>query len=390
MEKNIDLRYYFETIKAYLIESTNIVPLFKKDGISLETFDIHKILLNIKGCSNDEILKRFLDGANNEYGIRKKFKKFNMNVIIYSNINYKLEKNPNFINALSLFDLELFKFEDFNFENHESLNVEIKNSFNHKFLMFKYNSSERDADVIKEKALNEINAFFGYVSYINNFNSISEKYSNTEFLLKYSLSDLKYSYMLLTDSNGEIYFPELFYEDVINSKSIYESKFVSKLKDFQSIDFRRHDKKNILIKLKYYFSLYYTASVEPSLENSFMKFWALSEKIIKDSAGQITDEKLVEFMEKIWNLKRCPEYMGQRIKLIKIKRNNFVHESKHGEIIQIDRNVLKIIAEKLISFILEYMEVVNNFGEYSIILQYSNMKNKERFFELVNSTDINN
>lgn len=36
------------------------------------------------------------------------------------------------------------------------------------------------------------------------------------------------------------------------------------------------------------------------------------------------------------------------------------------------------------------MEVVNNFGEYSIILQYSNMKNKERFFELVNSTDINN
>lgn len=117
-----------------------------------------------------------------------------------------------------------------------------------------------------------------------------------------------------------------------------------------------------------------------------MKFWALSEKIIKDSAGQITDEKLVEFMEKIWNLKRCPEYMGQRIKL----RNNFVHESKHGEIIQIDRNVLKIIAEKLISFILEYMEVVNNFGEYSIILQYSNMKNKERFFELVNSTDINN
>ena len=50
-----------------------------------------------------------------------------------------------------------------------------------------------------------------------------------------------------------------------------------------------------------------------------MKFWALSEKIIKDSAGQITDEKLVEFMEKIWNLKRCPEYMGQRIKLIKLK-----------------------------------------------------------------------
>ena len=97
MEKNIDLRYYFETIKAYLIESTNIVPLFKKDGISLETFDIHKILLNIKGCSNDEILERFLDGVNNEYGIRKKFKKFNMNVIIYSNINYKLEKNPNFI-----------------------------------------------------------------------------------------------------------------------------------------------------------------------------------------------------------------------------------------------------------------------------------------------------
>ena len=218
MENNIDLRYYFETIKAYLIESTNIVPLFKKDGISIETFDIHKILLNIKGCSNDEVLERFLDGVNNEYGIRKKFKKFNMNVIIYSNINYKLEKNPNFINALSLFDLELFKFEDFNFENYESLDVEIRNSFNHKFLMFKYNSSERDGEVIKEKALNEINAFFGYVSYIINFNSISEKYSNTEFLLKYSLSDLKYSYMLLTDSNGEIYFPELFYEDVINKK----------------------------------------------------------------------------------------------------------------------------------------------------------------------------
>lgn len=207
--------------------------------------------------------------------------------------------------------------------------------------MLKYNSSERDADVIKEKAWDEINAFFGYLTYIINFNSISEKYSNTEFLLRHSLTDLKYSYMLLTESNGEIYFPELFCEDVKYSKSIHESKFIFKLNNFESIDFRRRDKKNILFKLKYYFALYYIASSEQGLENSFIKFWALSEKIIKDIADKIPDEKVVEFMEKIWELKKCPQYMSQRIKLIRFKRNNLVHESKHGEIIQIDRNILK-------------------------------------------------
>ena len=196
--------------------------------------------------------------------------------------------------------------------------------------------------------------------------------------------------MLLTDSEGEIYFPELFCEDVDYSKNIYESKFISKLNNFESIDLRRRDKQNILIKLKYYFSLYYIASSEQGLENSFMKFWALSEKIIKDIAGKIPDEKVVEFMEKIWELKKCPLYMGQRIKLIRIKRNKLVHESKHGEIIQIDRNIVKIISEKLINFILEYIGAVNNIREYSIILQYSNMENKERFFELINSINLNN
>ena len=31
--------------------------------------------------------------------------------------------------------------------------------------MFKFNSYERDYDVLKEKALNEVHAFFGYLTY---------------------------------------------------------------------------------------------------------------------------------------------------------------------------------------------------------------------------------
>ncbi len=114
----------------------------------------------------------------------------------------------------------------------------------------------------------------------------------------------------------------------------------------------------------------------------------MSERIIKDFANKIPDEKLISYMNKIWKINNFPDYMGQRINLIRIKRNQFVHENVRDEITTFDRNIMKIISESLICFLIDYLEIVNNIYEYKILLEYSNQDTtqKERLIDLINHT----
>lgn len=117
-------------------------------------------------------------------------------------------------------------------------------------------------------------------------------------------------------------------------------------------------------KIKDYFCLYYISALENTIENSFRKFWSLSERIIKDIHGGMKDEKLVKYMEKLLKMCRYPDKIIQRVKFIKTKRNNLVHENIHGEITQSDQAIVKIIAENLILFLICYFNEVTDIGDY--------------------------
>ena len=58
------------------------------------------------------------------------------------------------------------------------------------------------------------------------------------------------------------------------------------------------------------------------------------------------------------------KYFVQRINFLKDKRHDLVHENIHGDITQFDQTVVKIIAENLIRFLIDYFEEVNDVPEY--------------------------
>lgn len=383
----IDFEYYTESISAYLLECTNINVILKNTGISIRTIDFHHILLNIHAEDNELILDNFLYELNLEYKSKKKIERRELNVIAYTNIDSKLKENKIFTDILSLFNLEIFEFSDFNFNDGGDLTIEEQNYFNHNFLMFKFNSYERDYDVLKEKALNEVHAFFGYLTYSINLKKVIYKHSNNDLVLNHRLIDLKCTVLLIVESKNKIFMPKLFSE-VVNGTKFAPKSNIKDLRKVPLIDFERKDKSNIPQKIKEYFSMYFLASSEAVLENSFINFYSLSERIIKDFANKIPDEKLISYMNKIWKINNFPDYMGQRINLIRIKRNQFVHENVRDEITTFDRNIMKIISESLICFLIDYLEIVNNIYEYKILLEYSNQDTtqKERLIDLINHT----
>ena len=206
-------------------------------------------------------------------------------------------------------------------------------------------------------------------------------------VLNHRLIDLKCTVLLIVESKNKIFMPKLFSE-VVNGTKFAPKSNIKDLRKVPLIDFERKDKSNIPQKIKEYFSMYFLASSEAVLENSFINFYSLSERIIKDFANKIPDEKLISYMNKIWKINNFPDYMGQRINLIRIKRNQFVHENVRDEITTFDRNIMKIISESLICFLIDYLEIVNNIYEYKILLEYSNQDTtqKERLIDLINHT----
>ena len=111
------------------------------------------------------------------------------------------------------------------------------------------------------------------------------------------------------------------------------------------------------------------------MNQSAIKFWTLSEKIIKDIGNEMPDKNLRKYMQKILKLYKYPKYIQNRIPHIQDKRNKFIHENIM-DFNQNDRNIIKLVADNLIMFVMELNEVVTNMQEYKIILDYFNQDNK--------------
>ena len=87
------------------------------------------------------------------------------------------------------------------------------------------------------------------------------------------------------------------------------------------------------------------------------------------------DKNLRKYMQKILKLYKYPKYIQNRIPHIQDKRNKFIHENIM-DFNQNDRNIIKLVADNLIMFVMELNEIVTNMQEYKIILDYFNQDNK--------------
>ena len=375
-----DPKYYYETIWDLMNQKSNIKEMFVKATLSKQIYliNISSILRKIQNNDESDILDNFLVELNKMYSEYNAMDKEQINITIYTNIPIKLKNNDNLIETLKYFNLEIFEFSSYNFENEHDLDDEIKYKFNcSKFLMLKYADNARDYEFVKSEALNAIYSFFGYITYIHRFNYDTEKWHINEITLDHKITDLQINALIGTNSKYEIFEINRQYDMISTSIKMEKSK---------RIDFNNHmphectllknvielNNNELYDKIKDYFCLYYISALENTIENSFRKFWSLCERIIKDIHGRMKDEKLVKYMEKLLKMCQYPDKIIQRVKFIKTKRNNLVHENIHGEITQSDQAIVKIIAENLILFLICYFNEVTDIGDYKSFYNLQN------------------
>lgn len=400
-DDRINLKFNYENIIFYLLELTNIRNIFNNHGI--DYLEIKDILKSLNDCSEDIILYEFLLEVNKYYISQKRsIEKEYLNAVVYTNISNELLHNQNFKHILSFFNLDIFDFKEYIFKIDENEiggyidsdyyknNLDnIKKDFDLNCVMFKYAEKVRDANYIKYNALKEVYSFFGYLTFIEKFDRVLTKFHINDLALNNQISDLECNAVIITKQNNEVINLYAQHKLIISANKIEKSKWNdTNLNEFLIKNFNSKNKNKISNYIKEYFYLFYLASNEKMLENSFIKFWSLSEKILKDICGDMKDTQLKKFMINILKCFNNFESMIDKIDIIYKKRNSFVHENKHDEITQYDRTLVKTIAEELICFLIKYLDDVNDIREYCIILNYYNKNDdyKRRVIELINLT----
>ncbi|WP_304047152.1 hypothetical protein [Methanobrevibacter gottschalkii] len=374
MDNNrIDNNYYYESLWDFMAGNSNIRELFNEYGLSkyVFTWNCFKILNRIKDSSDEDLLDNFENEVNLIFLKYKNYQKERINVVIYTNIPYKFKNNNKLLDTLSYFGLEIFNIDDYNFETEESISQDTINKFkNSKFLMLQYSNLARDYEFVKNQSLKTVYSFFGYITYIHKYNKSTEKWHINEITLDNRVTDLQINALIATNYNYEIFDIDRQYDVIETAIKLDKSKIIN----FNNLIPVKHtllesiyssENTKLLNSLFEYLNLYYISANETIIENSFRKLWSLSERIIKDIFGHnIGFMKVGEYMETILYKYGYKKYFVQRIDFLKDKRHDLVHENIHGDITQFDQTVVKIIAENLIRFLIDYFEQVNDVPDY--------------------------
>ena len=379
---NFDIYLYM--IRDYFNELTNINKVLKNKNFSEDDFylGLHRDLFEIKKNCEGDILNEFLYKMNEKLIRLTNHPFVTHHFIFYTNISRNFLENQYFNKILSFFNLSVFSFEEYIFD--ENYNA-IKNKFKSNFVMFKATKCVRNKILNENDALNKVYSFFGFLTFIHNFLKQSKKWAINEFSLEFSEVDLEISSIIIL--NEDFTFNKKKGENLLilhSSNDLSESNIL----DFNNLSLEinianmGNIEKNILTELNVCFKLYYLASHESSIENSFLKFWALTERIIKTICGNSNDDKLLKYMNKILKLYTDGKHFEERLDIIRKKRNNLVHKNIN-EITQFDRNLIKVVSEFFIHFIINISHRVKNMNEYQIILDNFNQGNLERKIDLM-------
>lgn len=378
-KKNI--RYYQNLVWSYLKETTNFENEMGTE-ITEKEFIIHifRILNNVKYQTDEDILNEFLVEINKIFHTSKTTNNFKRKFLFYTNIKLRDSIKDKFCEMLHLFNLKIFNPNNLPFENKK-----YKKYFKKEYIVLEYIAKGKNRYLMEKEAINQIYLFFGYLTFLHIFRKNSDRSRVNSLSLNYNLSDMKiYSILELNEDNTFIDEFESYY--ILKDAKTYEkSKLIKFSNTVLPYDFYKilmeSDNKQILYQINEYLRLYYSASIDSNLDISFLKFWTLSEKIIKNNQTR-SDNYVINYMRKILKHYNYPKSYQMRIYYIKEKRNKLIHENIN-EITQNDRNVIKSVCDSLIWFLMEFEEHVNDINEYEIFLNYFN-KDNERLIEILN------
>lgn len=372
---------YRDLIWSYLTETTNILK--KIDDSIKEEFlrSMLKLFKKLKNFPHEEILNEFLYEINLLYEEYKNKQKNELKFLCYTNIKLGESAKKPFYKMLPLFDLKVFNYSDFKFEK----NYPMQHKFQNKFVILEYSARGKEYLEMKHEALDRVKLFFGYLTFLHMYRKAPERWHINELRLNHEISDLEISAMISLNLDNTFIDYEESFDIIRTSKELEKSKMVKIRNNALKYDFYKHliktENKKILNNIKGYLMQYYLASKESELNISFIRFWTLSEKILKDIGGDMNYDTLVKYMKKVLKYYNYPKYVQNRIVHIKNKRNDFIHDNIDN-FNQNDRNIIKTVTDNLIGFVIEHNKTVKNMGEYQIILDYFN-QDTERIIELL-------
>ena len=376
-----DIEYYQNLVWSYLKETTNFENEMSGEITEKEFIkDIFRILNNVKYQNDEDILNEFLVEINKIFLSSKATNNFKIKFVFYTNIELRDSIKDKFYEMLQLFNLKIFNLNNLSFENEK-----FKKVFKTDYVVLEYTAKGKNFYVMEKEAINQVYQFFGYLTFLHISRKNFDMWTVNSLSLKYNLSDLKISSIIELDEDNTFIDESGSYRILKNAENYKKSKLISFTNTLLVYDFYKilmeSENKQIIYQINDYLMLYYKASIDEDLDISFLKFWTLCERIIKNGNDK-SDAEVINYMRKILKLYNQPKSYQERIYYIKEKRNLLIHENI-SEITQDDRNVIKSVCDLLFLFLIEFEKYVKNINEYEIFLNYFNQDN-ERLIEILN------
>lgn len=369
-----NIEYYQNLVWSYLKETTTFENEMNAE-ITEKEFILHifRILNNVKYQNDEDILNEFLVEINKIALSSKTTNNFKIKFVFYTNIELIDSIKDKFCEMLHLFNLKIFNPNNLSFEDEK-----LKKDFKTEYIMLEYIAKGKSFYMMEKEAINQVYSFFGYLSFLHLFQKNVKMIIANTLSLNYNLSDMKISFILELNEDNTFIDDEFYSYCILKDSETYKkSKLIQFSNNYLSYDFykilMKSKNKKIIYQINEYLALYYKASNETDLDTSFLKFWTLSEIIIKHG-NERPDSYVINYMRKILKHYKYPKSYQERIYYIKEKRNKLIHENI-SEITQNDRNVIKSVCDSLILFLIEFEKYVKNIDEYEIFLKYFNQDN---------------
>ena len=405
---------YIDLFLINLSNKTNLEKELNRFFASINDLDFNKIFSNLKTVSKDNLTDSLLEELNLDLNrIKNEDEKiynfiFPINIISKKCIDdFVRFHNVNFEDIFNLFGIELvdpnnyrfFKTE-FIFGDHKDSKKCINDLMNplmdpnkYRGLLLEVNINSRSLAFAREKAVRKMEIFLGFLSfsqfYLSNTRSF---YSSFQKDKKLEISSISSYIYFVFENRVELIHPFYYVIDLKGRKELLSHWEMKKDEIIQSILelpsatidscsyviyelFNIFNDNNLEKKLKENLEnsliLYYYACEEKMLDYSFLKFWMISELIIK-KAGSITDKTVATRMVSVIKSNvRLPteRFLDEEIHFLQRKRNALVHDGNISNISQYDRKLSKLIADSVLRLFIQWIPEIRDIHGFSFVLK---------------------
>lgn len=387
-----------EILLNILFEKSNLKEVIKDSKTSLEVRDMGKVIHAVASYKDDEDLyEKFL----NEFKKLFDLEMNNFSFLIPLNIELKtMQYEKDLESILKFFDLK--KIEVSEAEIILDSMVEVDTSDSEDSFKEIEPSKEETLELLSDYSIivnTEVNArslyyaddearfrvrsFLGLLSFVDNY--LSQQHYHGRFD-DYSINKMNYDLFFV------IAFKKILSPTTL-TLATFEKKAKESLEDgkfeFLKIVFANIGKisspglKNIL-KIAFY--NYFEGTTEKNLNFSFLKFWIVTEEIMKSNSPK-TELELNQIIKSL-----LPEkILKGRVDSLQKTRNHLVHTGKNAS--PSDRNLSKLIADLVLIDALRKMCYFDNKRQYDYYLLNINKKTRNRkelikILELLNEEEI--